>query len=548
MAANTEGPSSLYVQAAPDREVREHPHNHPLPSQDAQSRTPYTTAYVHSFVSPSIPYDREAQIAEHSSQNVAESPMSTMQNHTRPCSPRTLGEPVNPARHSPLEVKQALEVSLNRKFRFIFRFIPRKVRQRVVEAVAIWVLDSLNSTNSTNEQAGGCNSSCSIIHSQQEQFDSFESNTRVWNESPIVPNIAVQPFSAPQNLSMLRADFDRWSMQGSSSEGTNKYQTHVFVKDMDGRIFKVPVQFDTGADTSVISRGTLNKLLVRGKIKIHPIPPDRLKGYSSPIDGNATQPQYFIFVGISSEKLNFDVRKAMFKIIERPEDIPIIIGCPLIDELNTSLGTSLLARLEQLARMGQLNDDSPIAEARPMVGALFKERRTKGMQSTIRCCWSSFVNLSDTEHQAIDKAFKEKHKQDCHERQKILATSSSPNVSGPAGYAGSRGPPYTGTMPDEVPANSRDWQPMALQKSSSHPMRVDDYQSAAQKMASSSFAGFPDPRRTDTSSTLSTQYTQYTQYSMSRQSTTSTVSSWGETASHTTKIAEGGAAPRTRGE
>ena len=161
------------------------------------------------------------------------------------------------------------------------------------------------------------------------------------------------------------------------------------------------------------------------------------------------------------------------------------------------------------------------------VGALIKDGRSEGMQSPASYCRSNCANVCDTAQKAIDAANNKRHRQAFLERQKILASSQSPSFSGLARDNGARSPE----------TDKRETT-----------IRLDYHQGTAQQTPPSSFAGFPNPRRTDTSSTQSTQYTQYTQYSMDRQSTTSTMSSLSDATLYTPKKGGQGSALRTQEE
>jgi hypothetical protein len=327
---------------------------------------------------------------------------------------------------------------------------------------------------------------------------------------------------------MESMDSDQHSMRSYSSGVPNKYQRWLFVEDSDGRCFRVWVQFDTGAGSNFVSRGTLELL---GRIKTHSIPSKYQEEYCSPIDDNKKiQPTHCVFVKMWHKELNFFVPQAKLKIIERPDVLQIIIGRHLIERVTKLTGTSLLARLEEL------NDDAPIAEAEMnLVGALIKDSRSEGMHSPTSYCRSNCANVYDTAQQAIDEANTERHHQVFLERQKILASSPWPSSSGLARDNGARSP-------------ETDKRETTNQKPDSRPIRLNYHQGPAQQTTPSSFAGFPDPRRTDTSSTQSTQYTQYTQYSMDRQSTTSTMSSFSDATLYTPKKGGQGSALRTQEE
>jgi hypothetical protein len=257
---------------------------------------------------------------------------------------------------------------------------------------------------------GEHNSGTIIIHSQQESFDGSEYHTNIQNESPHVSSPITYAFDAPQGL--LKTESDRQSIQSCSSDVPNKYQTYVFVEDLERRCFKVLVQFDTGASSNFISRGTLERL---GRIKVHPIAKERISEYQSPIDGNAMTPRHCVFVKMWNDKLSFLAHNAKLKIIERSDVFQIIIGRNLMGK---SGGSSLLVLLEQL------DDDAPNAEAAVnLVGALIKESRSASMHSPKEYHRRYSANVYDTEQRAIDAAKNKKDHQAFLERQKILASS-----------------------------------------------------------------------------------------------------------------------------
>jgi hypothetical protein len=494
---------------------------HPLQHPPHPQRTQPETSIIEKCVLLSIP-QRAAGVSELFSQHAAELPIPSMHNYNRQPSSETSAEPTDLA-----QIRNALELSLGRKL----WFLPTKAKQKVIKYLTSGLLHSSNGTSRPNERAGEHNSDSITIHMQQELFDSSEFHTNIQTESPCASNPALQPFPAPQNLFMMESmDSDQHSMRSYSSAVPNKYQRWLSVEDSDGRCFGVWVQFDTGAGSNFISRGTLELL---GRIKTHSIPSKNQEEYCSPIDDNKKiQPTHCVFVKMWNEELNFFVprRDAKLKVIERPDVLQIIIGRHLIDLVTKRTGTSLLGRLEEV------NDDAPIAEADiNLVGALIKDRRSEGIHSPIRYCRSNCANIYDTAQRAIDAAKNERHRQAFLERQKILASSLPPSSSGLARDNGARSP-------------ETDKRETTSQQPDSRPRRLDYHQGTAQQTTPSSFAGFPEPRRTDTSSTQSSQYTQYTQYSMDRQSTTSTMSSLSDATLYTPKKGGRSAAPRTQEE
>jgi hypothetical protein len=498
-----------------DHGSTEQPLQHPPHPQ----RTQRETSIIEKRVLFSIPH-RAARMSELFSQHAAELPIPFMHNNNRQPSSETLAEPADLA-----QIRIALDLSLGRKL----WFLPTKAKQKVIKYLTKGLLDSSNGTSRPNERVGEHNSDSITIHMQQELFDGPEYHTIIQTESPCIPNPALQPFPAPQNLFMMESmDSDQHSMRSYSSAVPNKYQRWLSVEDSDGRCFGVWVQFDTGAGSNFISRGTL-KLL--GRIKSHSIPSKNQEEYCSPIDDNKKiQPTHCVFVKMWHEELNFFVAQAKLKIIERPDVLQIIIGRHLIERVTKLTGTSLLARLEEL------NDDAPIAETEMnFVGALIKDSRSGGMHSPTSYCRSNCANVYDTAQQAIDAANNERHRQVFLERQKILASSPSLSSSGLARDNGARSP-------------ETDKRETTNQKPDSGPIRLDYHQGTAQQTTPSSFAGFPEPRRTDTSSTQSTQYTQYTQYSMDRRSTTSTMSSLSDATLYTPKKGGQGSALITQEE
>jgi hypothetical protein len=516
MATDIEGRSDLGVQAMLDCGAKDQT----LHRQDTQPET----SIIEKCVSPSIPpfslSDRATQTSELSSQDAAEPPAPTMHNN-------------NPQRLSRIKVFQTRlttpEESLGRK-----RWsLPGKVKRKAGRWFTSCFLDASDSADPPNERAGEQSSDSIMVHSQNEPLSGSEYHTNIQTESPCVPNFVLETFPAPQGLFMMQStDFDQQSMQSMqsySSEVANKYQTYVFVEDSEGRRFKVQVQFDTGAGSNFISRGTLELI---GRINILAIPSTRLAEYCSPIGVNTIQPTYCCFVKMWNEELNFFVprRDAKLKIIERPEVFQIIIGRNLIELVNNRTGGSLLARLEQL------NSNAPVAETSSNeVCALIKTNRSEGTHSPTRYSQSNCANVYGAAQRAIDAAENERRHQAFFERQKILESSSSPSSSGVARYNGSE-------------SLATDRRETANQQPNSVPIRLDHHQGAARQTTPSSFVGFPAPRKTDTSSSQSTQYTQFTQYSMDRRSTTSTMSSLTDTSLYTPKKRGLGAAPRTQEE
>ncbi len=157
------------------------------------------------------------------------------------------------------------------------------------------------------------------------------------------------------------------------------------------------------------------------------------------------------------------------------------------------------------------------------------------MHSPTRYSQSNCAKVYDAAQRAIDAAENERRRHAFFARQKILASSPPPSSSGLAWYNGS------GSL-------ATDRRETANQQRDSLPIRLDYHQDAAQQTTPSSFAGFPAPRKTGTSSSQSTQYTQFTQYSMDGQSTSSTMSSLSDTSLYTPTKREFSAAPRTKEE
>jgi len=521
MATVIEGRSEPVVHVMLDRGAKAQTLHH----QNAQPETSIIETCVPSSILPISLSDRAAQTSELFSQDATEPHAPIMHNNNRH---RFYFFPIRLAGTTELAHIRLTTVkwSLGRKL----SFLPEKVKRKAGKRFVRWLLDTSDSANPPNERASEQNSDSIIIHSQHEPFGGSEYHTNIQTESPCVPNFVLETFPAPQGLFMMQStDFDQQSMQSYSSEVANKYQTYVFVEDSEGRRFKVQVQFDTGAGSNFISRGTLELI---GRINILAIPSTRLAEYCSPIGGNTIQPTYCCFVKMWNEELNFFVprRDAKLKIIERPEVFQIIIGRNLIELVNNRTGGSLLARLEQL------NSNAPVAETSSNeVCALIKTNRSEGTHSPTRYSQSNCANVYGAAQRAIDAAENERRHQAFFERQKILESSSSPSSSGVARYNGSE-------------SLATDRRETANQQPNSVPIRLDHHQGAARQTTPSSFVGFPAPRKTDTSSSQSTQYTQFTQYSMDRRSTTSTMSSLTDTSLYTPKKRGLGAAPRTQEE
>jgi hypothetical protein len=518
MATNTESRSDLeYVML--DHGTNEHPLQHPPHTPRAQPDTYTIETYV-PYPIPSFPLsDRAAPTSELSSHHAVELPIPPMPISNRQPSSTTSAETTDLA-----QIRNALELSLERKL----WLLPTKFKQKLAKYVTRLLLDSSNGTSRPNERAGEHNSNGITIHIQQEPFGGSEYHTNTQTESPCAPNFVLPKFSPPQSLFMMESmDSDQHSIRSDRSTVPNKYQRQLVVEDLDGRCFRVWVQFDTGAGSNFVSRGTLELL---GRIKTHSIPNKYQEEYSSPIDENKKiKPTQSVFVKMWSKELNFFVAQAKLKIIdiERPGVFQIIIGRHLISRVNDRTGTSLLARLEDL------DDDTSIAEPdMNLVGALIKDSRSDGMHSPTIYCRSNFANVYGTAQQAIDTAKNERNRQAYLERQKILGSSLSPSSSGLVRDNGSRSP-------------ETDKREAANQQPSSLPIRLDYHQGAAQQTTPSSIARFPDLRRTDTSSTQSTQYTQY---SMERQSTSSTMSSLSDATLYTPKKGGRSAALRTQEE
>ncbi|KAH6712025.1 hypothetical protein BKA61DRAFT_77881 [Leptodontidium sp. MPI-SDFR-AT-0119] len=204
--------------------------------------------------------------------------------------------------------------------------------------------------------------------SQTDDDDSTDDENHsamVENSAPLLSPSPNGEILSMHNLQMIGTDQE--SRKSFSSDVINIYQKYVRLVDSDGIYFKVLVQFDTGASSSFISRGTLARI---GTHKEYDIPEKYAYTYKSPIDSDASKkPIRYIVVQMANEELAFFDPKVRIKIIEVPSVFQIIIGR---NKMHKHRQEGLLARLEQSESDIMDGDDSP-----RIIFPLFKAPRTK---------------------------------------------------------------------------------------------------------------------------------------------------------------------------
>ncbi|KAH7348761.1 hypothetical protein BKA65DRAFT_267079 [Rhexocercosporidium sp. MPI-PUGE-AT-0058] len=286
------------------------------------------------------------------------------------------------------------------------------------------------------------------------------------------------------NLAMIGADQE--SRKSFSSDVINIYQKYIQLVDSDGRYFQVLVQFDTGASSSFISRGTLARI---GTHTEYDIPDKYAYTYKSPIDPDASKkPIRYIEVQMANEELAFFDRKVRLKIIEVPSEFQIIIGR---NKMHKHRKTGLLARLEQSE--SDIKDD----EASPrIIFPLFKAHRTKDGKA-IDAARDGRTN------DETDQAF--------FERQRILQSSLYGTAN--AHWNGSW------SAPQNASSNTHNPQPVPFRP---HYSQTTNMPYAALPVHSPQMG----INRRDTADSVSTQSTQNTQYSMGGQSFASSRTSY----------------------
>ncbi|KAL5322424.1 hypothetical protein ACEPPN_010397 [Leptodophora sp. 'Broadleaf-Isolate-01'] len=240
---------------------------------------------------------------------------------------------------------------------------------RIAMKLAKWRSASGSDTDNTTVIGSPGNLATSQT-AENDGTDNEHRNATMENHVPLLAPSPKENTPSMHNLAMIGKDDE--TRKSTCSDVINKYQKLVWLTDSKGERFRVSVQFDTGAASNFITRGTLSK---NGSHKEYSIPPSATHAYYGPLAPNTFQtPMFFVYVKMDKAEVGFHDRRVKLKIIEDSSECQIIIG------RNTMAGQrgedSLIARLERS------NDDFIDGDiSRKMVSHLFKASRTKDQKA-----------------------------------------------------------------------------------------------------------------------------------------------------------------------
>ncbi|KAG4434431.1 hypothetical protein IFR05_010097 [Cadophora sp. M221] len=364
--------------------------------------------------------------------------------------------------------------------------------QRYLPHIATKTVNQRSTSRSDTSNTTMIGSPDDLTTSQTVDDDSTDNenhNATIKNPERLLSPSPSGNIPSMHNLQMIGTDQE--SRKSFSSDVANKYQKYVRLVDSDGIYFNVLVQFDTGASSSFISRGTLARL---GTHKENDIPEKSAHTYSSPVDPNAsTKPIRYIEVQMANEELAFFDQTVRLKIMEVPSVFQIIIGR---NKMHQHCQHGLMARLERSESDIMDDEDSP-----RIIFPVFKAPRTKSEQA-----------IAD----ARDNQTRDKKKQAFLERQETLQGSSYGFTD-----AARAGREYW-NGPSPAPPNA------SADTPNQQPAPFCQYYSQTTNIG---YAGQPDHspqmgvNRSYTGASVSTQSTQHTQYSMEAQSFASSATS-----------------------
>ncbi|KAH8745160.1 hypothetical protein BGZ57DRAFT_264434 [Hyaloscypha finlandica] len=164
---------------------------------------------------------------------------------------------------------------------------------------------------------------------------------------------------------------DRMSRQREDSAIEFGYSVYVHIKNLDGKIWELPVLVDTSCPKSFISRRTCSDI---GPFRERPVPKEKRNTYRGML-GDVVVPHSFIEVLLNFQGKGLETMGARLMIMEGNDHFDIILGRDFITKYSKRTKTSLLVVVEGLTDKAATSETGTAT-----IGALLSGKNIKAQE------------------------------------------------------------------------------------------------------------------------------------------------------------------------